>query len=72
MVNLTAMGQVGLKGMRGRIARKAAPAISRRTPLDEDQVLAILGWALLGLYAFGTVKLVRSLIEAGRVADTTA
>jgi hypothetical protein len=65
-VDLVAMGQVGLTGMRGRIARRAAPAIATRTPLEEDKVLALIGWALLALYAWGTVKLVRSLIAAGR------
>jgi hypothetical protein len=56
-MNMVAMGQVGLTGMRGRLARRAAPAIARRTPLEEERVLAIIGWA---------VKLVRSLIAAGR------
>jgi len=67
-MNINAMGQVGLTGVRGRAIRRAAPAIAQRTPLEEDQVLAIVGWVLIGLYAWGTFRLIRSLIEAGRTA----
>ena len=50
------MGEAGLVGMRGRLARRAADEIGRRTRLDADAIAA-----LLGLYLF--VSRTRRMLE---------
>jgi hypothetical protein len=65
-MDLKAMGQVGLTGVRGKAARKASQAISERTSFDEDQVAAILGALLLALTVYQTIKVLRQAVRAGR------
>jgi len=67
-VDFQAMGRVGLTGMRGRVGRRAARAVSDRTELDEELVAAIIGGALLALWVYQTVKTLRAILEAGRGA----
>ena len=43
MPNVTLVGQAGLQGWREKVAVRAAPATAERTPLEEDQVRALIG-----------------------------
>jgi hypothetical protein len=65
-VDFQAMGRVGLSGVRGRVGRRVASAVSSRTDLDEDLVAAIIGGALLALWLYQTMKTFRAIVEAGR------
>jgi dihydrodipicolinate reductase len=65
-VDFQAMGRVGLTGVRGRVGRRAARAVSNRTDLDEELVAAVIGGALLALWVYQTVKTLRAVLEAGR------
>ena len=37
------LGEAGLVGLRGRMGRRLADALGRRTPLDADVVAAVIG-----------------------------
>jgi hypothetical protein len=65
-MDLKAMGQVGLTGVRGKLARRASQSIASRSPFDEDQVAAVLGALLLALTLYQTVKVVLQVVRAGR------
>ena len=43
MGTATQLGQAGLQGWRGKVADGVAAPLSKRTPLDEDQVRALVG-----------------------------
>jgi hypothetical protein len=68
-VNVAAMGRVGLKGWRAKMGNRVAPAIARHTPLEEDHVLTLIGWAFLALYFYQTFKLIQRLAEAARKVE---
>jgi hypothetical protein len=68
-MNVAAMGQVGLKGWRARMGNRVAPALARRIPLEEDQILTLIGWAFLALYFYQTFKLIQRLMEAARKVE---
>ena len=58
MPDVTRLGQAGLKGWREKVGDRAAPPIAQRTPLDEDQVRALIGalfFALSVMYVGKTV-----------------
>jgi hypothetical protein len=57
------VGEAALTGWRGRVGRAVAKPIARRTPLDIEQVEAILGLLLL---AYTVYRLARPLMDAAR------
>ena len=57
--NPTAAGQSALVGWRAKVADGVAEPVSRRTPLSDEQVRAVLGglfFALSVVYVAGTIK----------------
>jgi hypothetical protein len=62
---LSALGQENLTGLRGRMARPVAGAVSRRTRFTPEQVSAVIGLALLALSIYGLVSTVRRAARAG-------
>jgi hypothetical protein len=71
-MNLTEMGKAGLTGPRGKVGARVAQEVAQRTRYSEDQVKAVIGGILLILTAWQFVKLVRSVIAAGRRAQQPA
>ena len=65
-MNIVAMGNTGLTGWQRRAAQPVARAVSTRSPLTEEQVLATIGGVLLLLSAVGFVRTMRTMIRAGR------
>jgi hypothetical protein len=57
------VGEAALTGWRGRVGRAVAKPIARRTPLEIEQVEAILGLIVL---AYTLYRLARPLIDAAR------
>ena len=60
MATATQMGQAGLQGWREKVADRVAAPVSDRTPLDEDQVRAVLGGAFFVLSVLYVVKTVQA------------
>ena len=58
-----AVGDAGLQGWRGRVAQRVAPAVSRRTALDEEQVRRAIGGLFLALSALYLIKAGRALVR---------
>lgn len=57
--DMTAAGQTALVGWRAKVADGVADPVSRRTPLDDQQVRALIGglfFALSLVYVIGTLK----------------
>lgn len=63
MANATQIGTAGLQGWRAKVGQAVAPPVAKRTPLDEEQVRAIVGAAFLALAVFYVVK---SVLEIAR------
>ncbi|HSH59669.1 MAG TPA: hypothetical protein VK988_08540 [Acidimicrobiales bacterium] len=57
------LGQAGLQGWRARVAEWVAPAVSRRTSLDDDQVRRAIGGLFLALSLLYLVKAARELLR---------
>jgi hypothetical protein len=58
MANATQIGAAGLQGWRAKVGQAVAPPVAQRTPLDEDQVRALVGatfFVLSVLYIAKTV-----------------
>ena len=68
-MDLEAVGRVGLTGVKGKAGRGVARAVASRTSVDEDRLAAILGGALLALWAYTTYKTIRAIAAAARGAD---
>jgi hypothetical protein len=68
-MDVQAMGKVGLTGMKGKAAHRAAPAVARATGLTPDQVEAIVGAIFLALVAWQFAKLAAQIIRAGRSGE---
>ena len=64
MATATRVGQAGLQGWREKVADGIAGPLSNRTPLDEDQVRALIGSIFFVLSVMYVVKTLRSV--AGR------
>jgi hypothetical protein len=64
--NVTAMGQVGLSGLTSKLARRIAPAISRKTGRPEAQVLAMIGAGFLVVSLVDFLRTVDAVVSAGR------
>ena len=61
MANATQVGAAGLQGWRAKVGEAVAPPVAKRTPLDEDQVRAIVGATFLVLSVLYIVKSARSM-----------
>ena len=57
----TRFGQAGLQGWREKVADRLAEPLSNRTPLDEDQVRALVGSAFFVLAVMYVVKTLRAV-----------
>lgn len=68
-MDLQAMGRVGLTGVKGKAGRGVARTVAKRTNLDEDMLAAFVGGALLVLWAYQTMKMVRAIAEAAKGED---
>jgi len=64
MATATRVGQAGLQGWREKVADGVAEPLSNRTPLQEDQVRALIGGVFFVLSVVYIVKSVRA--AAGR------
>ena len=64
MATATQVGQAGLQGWREKVADGVAAPVSRRTPLGEDQVRAVLGGTFFVLSVLYVVKTLKA--AAGR------
>ena len=64
MATATQVGQAGLQGWRGKVAEAIDEPLSRRTPLDEEQVRALVGAVFFVLSVLYVVKTLRA--AAGR------
>jgi len=60
MAAATRVGQAGLQGWREKVADGLAEPLSDRTPLDEDQVRALIGSIFFILSVMYVVKTLRS------------
>ena len=63
MPTATELGQAGLQGWREKLADGISGPVADRSPLDEDQVRAVIGAAFFVLsvvYVFKTVSAARS------------
>lgn len=65
-MNVTAMGRVGLTGVRGRAAGIVAGPVSRRTPLSREQVEALIGFVFLGITVYQLGRILWRAWQAGR------
>ena len=64
--NLVAMGQVGLTGWTGKVARPVAHSIARRTGRPEAEILSLIGAAFLAMALINFLREVDAVIAAGR------
>jgi hypothetical protein len=64
MPTATGVGQAGLQGWREKVADGVAGPVSKRTPLDEEQVRALIGAVFFVLSVLYVVKTVQA--AAGR------
>lgn len=58
-MGVTDVGETALVGWREKAAAGVAPPVSQRTPLDEEQVRALVGALFFGLalsYVAGTLR----------------
>ena len=55
------LGEAGLQGWRARLADRVAPAVSRRTSFDAEQVRRAIGAVFLGLSLLYLIKAAREL-----------
>jgi hypothetical protein len=61
MAKPTQIGTAGLQGWRAKVGEVVAPPVAKRTPLDEEQVRAIVGATFLALTLLYVVKSVVTL-----------
>jgi hypothetical protein len=61
MADITRLGQAGLKGWREKVGEAVAGPVARRTPLDADQVRALVGATFFGLAILYVIKTARTL-----------
>ena len=65
MATATRVGQAGLQGWREKLADGVAEPLSDRTPLDQDQVRAVIGSIFFVLSVMYVVKTLRSAAGHG-------
>lgn len=61
MATATQVGQAGLQGWREKVADGVAGPVAKRSPLDEDQVRAIIGGAF---FVLSVVYIVQAIAAA--------
>ena len=66
MATATEMGQAGLQGWREKVADGVAAPVADRTPLDEDQVRALIGGAFFVLSLIYVVKTITGATREAR------
>jgi hypothetical protein len=66
MTTATKAGQAGLQGWRAKVADGVAEPVAKRTPLDEDQVRALIGAAFFVLAVIYIVNAARELVKSTR------
>jgi len=66
------MAQAGLTGRARDVARPAARAIARRTGRSEADILSLMGAALLIMSVINFVRLVSTVVKAGRTGRRPA
>ena len=66
MATATQVGQAGLQGWREKVADGIAEPVSDRTPLDEEQVRALIGAVFFVLSVLYVVKTLRSAAARAR------
>ncbi len=64
--NFVAMGQVGLTGWTGKVARPVAHSIARKTGLPEAEILSLIGAAFLAMALINFLREADAVIAAGR------
>ena len=63
MATATQVGQAGLQGWREKVADGVAQPVSKRTPLEEDQVRAIIGGVFFVLSVMYVVKTLKAAAD---------
>ena len=63
MATATDLGAAGLQGWRAKVGDAVAKPVSQRTPLDDEQVRAVVG-ALF--FVLALLYVIRTLTAAGR------
>jgi len=59
----TRVGHAGLQGWREKVADGVAEPLSKRTPLEEEQVRALIGGVFFALSVMYVVQTVRSAVQ---------
>ena len=70
--NFVAMGQVGLTGWTGKVARPVARAVARRTGRPEPEILSLIGAVFLTITLIDFLRNVDAVIVAGRTGPQPA
>ncbi len=68
--NFVAMGQAGLTGWTGKVARPVARELARRTGQPEAQILSLIGAVFLAKTLIGFLREVDAVIAAGEPANS--
>jgi hypothetical protein len=63
-VDVTEVGQAGLVGLRGRLGRRMADEVGRRTPLNAEFVAAAIGFFLFVSRTRRMIQMLRRLRAA--------
>ena len=66
MTKATQVAQAGLQGWRAKVADAVSEPVSRRTPLSQDQVRALVGAAFIVLTLLYVANTVRDLVRQVR------
>ena len=66
------MGQVGLTGWTGKVARPVAHSLARRTGRPEAEILSLIGAVFLGITLIDFLRKVDAVIAAGRTSSQAA
>jgi len=64
MASVAQVGHAGLQGWREKVADGVAGPVARRTPLQEDNVRAIIGATFLVLSVIYLVNAIRALAQS--------
>jgi hypothetical protein len=68
--NFVAMGQAGLTGWTGEVARPVARVIARRTGRPEAEILSLIGAVFLAITLIDFLRNVDAVITAGRTGPS--
>ena len=64
MASVAQVGHAGLQGWREKVADGVAGPVAKRTPLQEDNVRAIIGATFLVLSVIYIVNAIRALVQS--------